>query len=346
MRTSRFLSKELKPKKLISWAFSLYWSLDVPRAIMNIIRLLSQNLKKSESEVEEFLSEAPNKYKVYTIPKRTHGHRIIAQPSKDLKEYQRFFIKQLESELPLHHSAMAYRKGISIKDNANIHKNQQYLLKMDLENFFNSINPALFWRTWEAIKVDVPNDKEKRIYELLLFWCPSKKNNGKLILSIGAPSSPIISNFCMRPFDELITTHCDSLDIFYSRYADDLTFSTNKKDILLNIPKVVQKNLFNCFGSRLTINHGKTAFSSKAHNRHVTGITITNEGKLSLGRKRKRYIKHLVNEFKYNKLDQSSIESLRGLLTFANHIEPKFLISLKAKYSDELIFKILEVNHD
>ena len=100
------------------------------------------------------------------------------------------------------------------------------------------------------------------------------------------------------------------------------------------------------FGSKIILNESKTIFSSKAHNRHVTGITINNNNNISLGRKRKKYIKHLVNEFRYKKLDQSDFNHLKGLLSFASHIEPTFIYSLKTKYSDIVINNILKGNNE
>ena len=101
---------------------------------MSLIGQLALGLKKSEVEIALFLRNAPKKYKVYTIPKRTSGHRVIAQPSKELKIYQRKYLEL--QQLPVHDSAMAYREGISIKDNAIAHKQNRYLLKLDLESFF------------------------------------------------------------------------------------------------------------------------------------------------------------------------------------------------------------------
>jgi len=98
---------------------------------MSLIEQLALKLNKSEGEVSRFLQSAPKKYKVYTIPKRTSGHRVIAQPSKELKKYQRNYLEI--QNLPIHDSAMAYRDGLSIKQNAISHKNNPYLLKMDLE---------------------------------------------------------------------------------------------------------------------------------------------------------------------------------------------------------------------
>tara|TARA_R110001592_G_scaffold363175_1_gene680970 strand:+ start:9621 stop:10469 length:849 start_codon:yes stop_codon:yes gene_type:complete len=278
---------------------------------MTVIEMLAAKLDKTESEVVRFLATAPLKYKVYTIPKRTSGHRLIAQPSKDLKDYQRAFL-QIQS-LPIHDAAMAYRNGLSIKDNAKRHKHHRYLLKLDLVNFFNSITSECFWSMWANI-IALPSEKDRALLEKLLFWSPSKSTHGKLILSIGAPSSPLISNFFMYQFDVVITELTNKQNIAYTRYADDLTFSTNQKDILFSIPDMISEQLRKLFGTILTINRRKTVFSSKAHNRHVTGITINNSGALSLGRERKRYIKHLVHHFQVQKLNKEDIKHLQGLL--------------------------------
>ena len=310
---------------------------------MSLIEQLSLELEKSESEVAFFLLNAPKKYKVYTIPKRTSGHRVIAQPSKELKIYQRKYLEL--QQLPIHDSAMAYRKNLSIKDNAIAHKDNSYLLKLDLENFFNSISNTLFWDVWESI-IPLPSDVDKQTLDNLLFWCPSKTTGGSLVLSIGAPSSPLVSNFFMYQFDCAISHVCLEKEIVYTRYADDLTFSTRHKDILFELPTLVKEILAALFGNSIRINRKKTKFSSKAHNRHVTGITINNDGNISLGRERKRYIKHLVHQFQLNKLDKEDELHLRGLLAFSKHIEPIFLQSLKKKYSAELITKIVEQSND
>ncbi|MFS1417747.1 retron St85 family RNA-directed DNA polymerase [Vibrio splendidus] len=310
---------------------------------MTLIEQLALELKKSEDEVARFLQSAPKRYKVYTIPKRTSGHRVIAQPSKELKEYQRKYLGL--QQLPIHEAAMAYREGMSIKENAIAHKNNPYLLKLDLENFFNSISDKLFWQVWESIQ-PLPSIQDKQTLEHLLFWCPSKTTGGTLVLSIGAPSSPLVSNFFMYQFDSVISKICLERDIAYTRYADDLTFSTKHKDILFELPLLVKEKLADLFGGSIRINRKKTKFSSKAHNRHVTGITINNDGKLSLGRERKRYIKHLVYQVQLSKLDKADRQHLRGLIAFAKHIEPIFIQSLIRKYSAELITQIVGESND
>lgn len=306
---------------------------------MNLITSLAKKLNFDEVEVVHFLSTASRKYKVYKIPKRTKGLRVIAQPSKALKKYQRAFIDLYN--FPAHSSSMAYQKGIGIKENALSHNVNPYILKMDFENFFNSIQPEMIWKTLS--KTDCPtSDGDIKYLKRLLFWQPSKSRPDNLVLSIGAPSSPSLSNLCMYDFDDKLTELCKSQNISYTRYADDLTFSTQEKNILFSVPLEVKNTLSELFGKNIIINTDKTVFTSKAHNRHITGITINNEGLLSLGRKRKRYIKHLVHQFCMNQLLEDDVHHLQGLLSFSKHIEPTFIDTLKIKYTEEIIQQIIE----
>lgn len=311
---------------------------------MNVLDLLIKEFNKnqftiSETDVSTFYKNAPKKYKIYSIPKRSAGIRVIAHPSKELKRYQRFLITSFLEKLPVHQSAYAYRKLISIKDNADCHRRNKYLLKMDFENFFNSINPDIFEKELQKNKVKI--SKESFILlKQLCFWCPSKKVKGKLILSVGAPSSPCISNFVMYQFDEKLTKWCNERKITYTRYADDITFSTNIKDVLFDVPKLVEFTLNENFGKKILVKATKTVFSSKAHNRHITGVTITNEGELSIGRERKRYISSLIHKFKLNVLPIDEIEHLKGLLGFAFNIEPAFRYRMEKKYSRKVMDEI------
>jgi RNA-directed DNA polymerase len=312
---------------------------------MKIIELIAEELNKEQSDVKLYLVNASRKYRVFKIPKRTMGFRIIAQPTKQLKEYQRIFLKN--ADLPIHQCATAYRSGKSIKDNAFVHRKNPYLLRLDLENFFNSLDTNLFWNIWEKHFTSSPiSFDDKRQIEQLLFWRPSRKKSGKLILSVGAPTSPYISNFCFVFFDEMLEKICLEREITYTRYADDLIFSTNQRGNLFNIPKEVEKLLHMNFGKKLILNQGKTIFSSKAHNRHITGLTITNDNKLSIGRERKRYIKHLVHQYVCSSLESEDIEHLRGLLAFVKHVEPSFISSLELKYTTATIEQIIRNTYD
>ncbi|EJL6453779.1 retron St85 family RNA-directed DNA polymerase, partial [Vibrio cholerae] len=267
---------------------------------MNILTTLREQLLTNNvimpQEFERLEVRGSHAYKVYSIPKRKAGRRTIAHPSSKLKICQRHLNAILNPLLKVHDSSYAYVKGRSIKDNALVHSHSAYVLKMDFQNFFNSITPTILRQC--LIQNDIllsVNELEK--LEQLIFWNPSKKRNGKLILSVGSPISPLISNAIMYPFDKIINDICTKHGINYTRYADDITFSTNIKNTLNKLPEIVEQLIIQTYAGRIIINKRKTVFSSKKHNRHVTGITLTNDSKISIGRSRKRYISSLV--FKY-----------------------------------------------
>ncbi|MFU1517116.1 retron St85 family RNA-directed DNA polymerase [Vreelandella alkaliphila] len=305
---------------------------------MNILGFLRDTLCMSSAEISKFSATAPHRYKIYDILKRNgKGKRTIAHPSKELKFIQRLLVKKLESNLPSNSCAMAYKKGISIKDNALLHANSKYLLKMDFKDFFPSITPKLFFLALEKEAIDI-TEEDKYILSNFLFW--KKRRNSSLRLSIGAPSSPLVSNFVMHHFDVEMLKICEANKITYSRYADDLIFSTNVKDSLFKMPAVVEKKLRQTTNGLISINKEKTVFSSKGHNRHITGITLNNENKLSLGRDRKRLISSMIHKFKLNELSEEKVLELQGLLSFAKFIEPEFNERMLKKYSQSTMQKI------
>ena len=307
---------------------------------MQLYQFLCTELSASKQEISDFVFSAPKKYKIYTIPKRTSGKRVIAHPAKKLKQYQRALIARLELLLPVHAAAFAYKKNTGIKQNARQHQKSKYLLKMDFQNFFHSITPDLFFSIVKKHNIELTEDDE-HLLQQILFWCPSKRSGGKLILSIGAPSSPLISNVIMFFFDQALYEACKKQGVTYTRYADDLTFSTNIKNKLFELPNRVKKLLVEHFSGYITINESKTVFSSMSHNRHVTGVTITNEGELSIGRERKRYISSLIHQFSLNQLPDEDRRYLQGLFAFACDIEPVFKQRMIKKYSLEIINKII-----
>lgn len=299
---------------------------------MRIHQFLSAELETTKEEINRFALLAPNKYKVYSIPKRTSGSRIIAHPSKLLKIYQRKTIQLLTDVLPVHQAACAYKKGTGIKHNAMKHRKSKYLLKMDFQNFFHSITPALLFKIVSKTNVKLTKE-DKNLLTKLLFWSPSKRTGGKLILSVGAPSSPFVSNTIMFFFDESLSKICSGIGVTYTRYADDITFSTNNKNVLFDIPPIVKELLAEEFDGFISVNESKTVYSSKAHNRHVTGVTIANDNSLSIGRARKRYISSLIHKFKIGELPSEDVGYLQGLIAFSKDIEPEFEHRMIKKYS-------------
>ena len=240
--------------------------------------------------------------------------------------------------MPVHEAAFAYRKNIGIKQNAFLHSKNEFLLKMDFKDFFPSITPDLFLREIKNHHINV-NDKDERLLINLIFRKPYRQNN--LEFSIGAPSSPLISNFIMYSFDEEISRECANMNITYTRYADDISFSTNSKGALFSIPGIVETLLKNIYQGDISLNKDKTIFSSKAHNRHITGITLSNDNKLSIGRYKKRVLSSKIHYYSLGHLNEDEIQKLKGELAFSFYIEPELKSRFIRKYGSECLGKLV-----
>lgn len=309
---------------------------------MNLISKLTDKLMMAEEDLLRFALTMPRRYKKYYIPKRNGNEfRLIAQPSQESKFIQRVVVSELREFLSIHKAATAYEKGTGIRLNALQHMDSRYLLKMDFKNFFPSITPDLFFMVLSDFGVKY-DEMDRVLLENILFFKSTRRSG--LRLSIGAPSSPFISNFVMRRFDEGMTDYCYQRNISYTRYADDLTFTCSEKGVLFDVPERVKTMARQyCYG-KIRINSSKTVFSSKAFNRHVTGVVLTNENKLSIGRSRKREISSLVCSFKNGCLEHDDVLRLKGLLSYADHIEPDFTARMKRKYSDGIINSIFRID--
>src|SRR5438046_1659914 len=93
-----------------------------------------------QKELWMLVQSAPYRYKVYQIPKRNPGQfRTIAQPAREVKILQRWVMKHVLAKFEVHPAATAYRKDLSILDNARPHASSRFLLKMDFKDFFPSL---------------------------------------------------------------------------------------------------------------------------------------------------------------------------------------------------------------
>jgi RNA-directed DNA polymerase len=304
-----------------------------------ILEAMSRSLALPLAMLHYMAASAPVRYKVYQIPKRRRGEfRTIAQPANEIKILQRWVIKNVLSTFPVHEAAVAYVSGIGIQHNARLHAGDAYLLKMDFRDFFPSIKKA---DVESFLKEERPNFNETDIEILcrLLLWRP--RVGGDLQLSIGAPSSPILSNIIMYEFDEILYEYCRIRGVVYSRYADDLAFSTNEKGVLGAIADQVAKAVATLPRPHLAINEAKTVHASKATRRRLTGLILANDSSVSIGRDRKRMIRAKFHHYMRGLMNLEQLEELRGLLAFVNAVEPSFLRRLSARYGNDKITELL-----
>ncbi|WP_226782643.1 retron St85 family RNA-directed DNA polymerase [Oceaniglobus trochenteri] len=280
----------------------------------------------------QFIQEnASRMYKVYPISKRDGTDRIISQPTPELKALQRWLSRGIFQRLPVSSCAMAYKKGASIRENAKAHVKTSFTLHLDFEDFFPSFS------TDHIIRYLSENTKLNS--DDIQFCSDVVCRHGRL--TIGAPSSPAVTNALMHSFDLQVDSWCSGRGLVYTRYADDINISSAGSGSLGDVEGFISATAKDFKYASLTINGKKTAYLSKKYRRSITGINVTPEGCISIGRARKREIKSLVHSFKLGSLEPELLWKLGGLIAFAHDVEPDFVVSLKKKYGSATVEAIL-----
>jgi RNA-directed DNA polymerase len=127
---------------------------------------------------------------------------------------------------------------------------------------------------------------------------------------------------------------CGEAGITYTRYADDLFFSTSTPNILRDVQAVVEAALRSIpYPGSLRVNTQKTRHSSLKRHRRVTGLVLSSQGELSLGRDLKRRIRSQIHRL--DSLGSAERARLAGLLAHVRDVEPAFFNRLVLKYGDK-----------
>lgn len=274
------------------------------------------------NQVLSIAMTAPLRYKVFKVPKRTSGWRTLAQPAREVKNLQYHLGELLRSGLPIHEAVSAYEVGCSIRKNAAAHAGGAFLLKLDFENFFPSILADDFVRHLKRHHTLAFSVDDLDLISRILFWAPTRKL--PLQLCIGAPTSPLVSNSVLYDFDCQVSLIAARSGVVYTRYADDLSFSTVEPNVLGGLIGEIEGIVARMEYPKLRINAKKTVHASRASRRVVTGIVIKPDGTLSVGRSRKRLIRAMWHRERLGLLSPDESRKLDGLVNFAESVEPGF----------------------
>lgn len=221
-------------------------------------------------------------YTHHKISKGNGKYRYIYAPNQQLKEKQNEILQELYKKQP-HPANHGFIPGKSIVTNAAHHIGRNYVLSMDIKDFF-------------------PSTKISKVKEILTRFYPNQLKNLPLLTYLnhipqGAPTSPYIANFALYDFDQKLSIYCESIDACYTRYADDITISFDSapvKDILNFVNTNLNKEDY-------YLSFKKTHLAHKSKRQKVTGIVV-NE-KLSIPyeiRNNIRAYNHLIKNKKFN----------------------------------------------
>lgn len=241
-------------------------------------------------------------YTNFEIKKKSGGIRRINSPVSPLKSILKSLNIIFQSIYTPHPSSYGFINNKSTVDNAKIHVGYNYVFNIDLKDFFHSFDRNRVKLALMDNPFNLKKEKEPIAYRLACL-CTLKfeySNENKFLLPQGSPTSPTLSNIICRKLDRRLFGLSKRFNLNYTRYADDITFSSDHNIYRDNIflkelnRIITEDNLYKyndkkiIIGPQLNINSKKTRLQKSQYRQEVTGLTV-NE-KVNVPR---RYIKQI-----------------------------------------------------
>ena len=222
-----------------------------------------------------FIHPARNKrnYRTFGIPKKSGGERKISAPTRLLKSFLTYTNRLLQAfyEAPDYVTGFVPEK--SVVDNAERHVGMNYVFNTDMKDFFPSIEKSRVWATLKCYPFHFNDTIADAIAGMC---CTEVRIDGEKhwVLPQGSPSSPILTNIVCRNLDHKLHALAKKYHLRYSRYADDITFSSNKN--VFQKDGEFQAELKGIItGQHFTINEKKTRVQKKSERQEVTGLVVS-----------------------------------------------------------------------
>jgi RNA-directed DNA polymerase len=265
----------------------IFRNLKTPRDVANLLEI-----KYSVMVFNVFKLPPAKKYTIFTVPKKSGGVREIRAPISDIKIIQRKlnFVLQLIFRPKSCVHGFIFDK--SIVSNAKSHVNRRYVLNVDLKDFFPSINFARIFGMFKAH----PYYFDRSVATILARICCDEFQFPQ-----GAPTSPIISNMICARMDSQLKRLAQIFKCWYSRYGDDLTFSTLREpfpiELAFNGPMGTKvggrlEALIN--SNHFSVNANKVRLQKFTERQEVTGLVV-NSCQPNVDRSYKRQIRAMLH---------------------------------------------------
>jgi RNA-directed DNA polymerase len=274
------------------------------------------------------------RYQKFYISKRSGGSRLIKKPHNSLYLIQRKFSQVLYAIYETKHPVHGFAVSKSIVTNAKAHTNKKYVLNIDIKDFFGSIN---FGRV-RGMFMAQPYYLDEKVATVLAQICCFENS-----LPQGAPTSPIISNLICQKMDRDLQRFSKSFGVYYTRYADDITFSSTRKALPKEIVALFQREpLMIVIGKELNqiikrngfeINQEKTRLFFNNQRQEVTGLVVNS--KVNVDRKYIRNVYgalHAWKKYGFEKAEKVYLE--------------KYAKNRMLYFRDDLTQNSIEVNEE
>ena len=201
---------------------------------------------------------------------------------KELIDIHKVVNDEFQKNIPLNNVAVAFRREKSYLDLFEPHRKNYYFLRLDIKAFFHSIKVDDINKIFSSYFEDDYIDENKKqtlidaFINLVTYKIPDNSPNedfkGKQVLPMGFITSPVISNIIFRKIDIQIQKFCSQHDITYTRYADDMLFSSDKKNKYVHSDGFINEISILVGQMNFKLNKHKTVKST--HTLSLNGYTI------------------------------------------------------------------------
>ena len=271
-------------------------------------------------------------YVRYAVPKRSGGERVILAPKRELKALQRKILRGLLAHVPAAPAAHGFVPGRSILSNARAHVGRQVVLKLDLKDFFPSVTYprvrglfiALGYSFAVASALALLCTEYERV-PAVLDGTARYVSTGPRYLVQGAPTSPALANLVAWRLDRRLSGLAARRGFAYTRYADDLTFSSDSPESANDLRRVVQRIVAE---EQFVVNTAKTRLARRSARQTVTGLVV-NDG-ISTPRQLRRRMRAILHNAQATGLAVQNRENrrsfrayLQGVIAFVHAANPR-----------------------
>lgn len=272
-------------------------------------------------------------YQRFAIPKKSGGERIISAPMPRLKRAQYWLLVNILDKIAVTDSAQGFVKQRNILTNALPHVDKKVVVNLDLENFFPSVGyprvKGIFRKLGYSEEVATLCARLTTEAPTSLFELDGRRyfvRTGAAALPQGAPTSPALSNILCRRLDKRLHGAAAKLDFTYTRYADDLTFSSASADnlaikkLLWRVRKIIE-------AEGLKVHPRKTQVMRRHQRQEVTGVVVNR--KPSVCREELRKFRALLFQIEKDGPDGkrwregSLFNSIEGFAHFVAMVNPE-----------------------